>query len=170
MKTTAGVFNTQLEAESALAELMRAGVPKTDISYLHLSNGKVVNDTTGASVGDKAAKGAATGTALGVLAGLAVVNGVLPGLGTLIVAGPIAASLGLTGAAATTAAAAATGLAAGGLVGALTGYGISQNDASTYEQLVKKGNSLLIVKTSNPIAVKTILLQHGAKEVREYTA
>jgi len=109
-----------------------------------------------------------TGAILGGLAGLAVANGILPGLGTLFVAGPLATALGFTGAAATTAAGALTGAAAGGLVGALAGLGVSDDEAKVYEKRIKSGAVLVATKTANPTLVKDIFSKHGVEEINEY--
>ncbi len=108
-----------------------------------------------------------TGTVIGVVAGLAIANGILPGLGSLIVAGPLAAALGFTGAAATAVAGAATGAVAGGLIGALANIGISDADAALYENLVRSGEVLIVARTES-LSAKDTFITAGAQEVREY--
>jgi hypothetical protein len=128
--TTIGVFRDTAHAEMAIKDLRALGIHDADISYVYSSEKEtIVEDAGGNRVGEGAAQGAGTGAIIGGLAGLAVANGILPGLGTLFVAGPLAAALGLTGAVATTAAGAMTGAAAGTLVGALAGLGVSEDEA-----------------------------------------
>lgn len=167
---TTGVFQTKHEAEAAIDRLKENDVSTSDISCVYTDHdGDVKDSQTGEKIGSGAAKGAATGAAVGAIAGLVVANGILPGLGTLFVAGPLATALGLTGAAATTVAGAATGAAAGGLIGALTGIGVSNEDAEMYENYVRKGNVLVITKTDKTeINSASILNQSGAMEVRQY--
>jgi hypothetical protein len=169
--TIIGVFNNHADAEDAVTELRALGVADTDLSYVAVNNEGDMEATDGAGkdIAGGAASGAAAGTAIGAIAGLAVANGVLPGLGTLFVAGPIAASLGLTGAAATTAAGAITGAAAGGIVGALTGLGVSAADAKTYEDRVRDGGILIGAKSALATGVRNVFAKHNAEEIREYT-
>lgn len=167
--TTIGVFTDTDHAEMAIKELRALGIHDADISYVYSSESKTkIEDASGKAVGDGAAQGAGAGAIIGGLAGLAVANGILPGLGTLFVAGPLAAALGLTGAAATTAAGAMTGAAAGGLVGALAGWGVGESEAKVYEERVKLGSVLVAAKSDNSMAVKEIFEKHGADEIREF--
>jgi len=168
---TIGVFKDRASAERAIGGLEEIGVNLTDVSYVFADSrgNPTVTDTEGhaSSTAKGAASGAGTGAVIGALAGLVVANGILPGLGTLFVAGPLAAALGFTGAAATTAAGALTGAAAGGLIGALSGLGVSASDAKIYEERVKKGGILVTAISSNPV-VKNVFDENGAEEIREY--
>lgn len=123
---------------------------------------------SGEKVGNGAATGATAGAVLGTIAGLVVANGLLPGLGTLFVAGPLAAALGFTGVAATTVAGAATGAVAGGLIGALSNLGISTEDAEIYEKRISKGGVLVISKANNVNAID-VFKNHNATEIRQHT-
>jgi hypothetical protein len=168
MNTTIGVFRTHTAAEAAINELRAFGVPESDMSYVYVNvDGEIVDANTDSKIGTGAATGATTGTVIGAIAGLAIANGILPGLGSLIVAGPLATALGFTGAAATAVAGAATGAAAGGLIGALGNMGVSSTDASLYENFVRGGEVLVIVNSLN-LVVKDIFLKAGAREIREY--
>jgi hypothetical protein len=168
MNTTTGVFTTHADAERAIKELQAFGVDNTDISYVYMNvNGDIVDANTDSKVGGGIATGVTTGGVIGALAGLAVANGILPGLGTLFVAGPLAAVLGFTGVAAATISGAATGAAAGGLIGALSGLGISDTDAMFYETLVRSGE-VLVVANTKVLSTKDVFLRAGAREVREY--
>ncbi len=167
MNTTVGVFATHDEAEKAIAELRAFGVAEADLSYMYVDiDGKMHDEVS--KVGAGTASGATAGAVIGAIAGLVVANGILPGLGTLFVAGPLAGALGLTGAVATTAAGAATGLAAGGILGALGNIGISSTDAVMYKSLVERGDILVVAK-SNDILIKDVFIKAGAKEIRQYT-
>jgi len=170
MATIIGVFKDRHRAENAINELEQLGISKTDISCVYKdTEGDLKDRQTGEKVGSGAVKGATAGGVLGTIAGLVVANGILPGLGTLFVAGPIATALGFTGAAATAVAGAATGVAAGGLIGALSQFGISATDAKMYENYVQKGESLVIVKTdSETPEVLSLFNKLRAEEVRNY--
>jgi hypothetical protein len=170
-RTIIGVFSNREHAEMAITDLRSLGLADADISYVYSSDGKTVTeDGGGTKVGSGAAAGATTGAVLGAIAGLAVANGILPGLGTLFVAGPLAAALGLTGAAATTAAGAATGLAAGGFLGALAGLGVNEDEAKVYEERVRLGGILVTAHTNNAMGVKEVFTRHSAEEINEYSA
>ncbi len=168
MITTIGVYATHGVADATIKELKDFGISGDDISYLYVDQkGEIKDEQAGTKIGAGAAVGAGAGAVIGAIAGLVVANGVLPGLGSLFVAGPLAAALGLSGAAATTVAGAATGAAAGGLIGALASLGVDKEDARLYEDLVRGGDALLVVR-SNTEGAKAILERAGAKEIREY--
>lgn len=170
-RTIVGVFGSRDKVEATITDLRGIGIADSDISYVYSSDGqKVTTHSAGSHAGSTAAGGVATGAVLGALAGLAVANGILPGLGTLFVAGPLAAALGLTGVAATTAAGAMTGAAAGGLVGALVGLGVHEDTAKVYEERVRLGGILVTVQTDSPIEAREIFVRHGADEINEYAA
>lgn len=169
MTTTLGIFSNHSEAESAINELKTFGVDHADLSYIYKnSDGDIQDSQTGDKVEEGAVIGATAGAVLGGITGIVVANGILPGLGSLFVAGPLATALGLTGGVATTVAGAVTGAAAGGLIGALTNLGVSEKDVELYEDHVRKGN-ILVIARSTPKSTKTIFLKQGALEVREYT-
>lgn len=168
--TTVGVFPNKMRAEQAINELRDSGVADSDISCVYkTTDGDIKDSQTGEKVGKGTAKGVAAGAIVGTIAGLVVANGVLPGIGTLFVAGPIATALGFTGGAATTVAAAATGAVAGGFIGALAKMGINKEDAALYEQLVGRGD-ILVVSRSNSADSIDIFNTNNAMEVRKYVA
>jgi hypothetical protein len=170
METTiVGVFDSTDHAEEAISDLRDIGVRDTDISYIYNSEGKTVKGDDGKPVGKGAAGGAGTGAIIGGIAGLAVAAGVLPGLGALFIAGPLATGIGLTGAAATTAAGALTGAAAGGLIGALGALGVGEKEAKIYEEKVRLGGVLVTAHSANPTEVEAVFRKHGAEEIREFS-
>jgi hypothetical protein len=171
MANVLGVFKDTQSAERAITELRQMDIADENISYVFRNEeGKVTTHTGAGETARSAGAGATTGGIIGAIAGLAVANGILPGLGSLFVAGPIATALGLTGAAATTAAGALTGAAAGGLIGAITKLGASREDAEMYENRVRGGDILVAANTTEPDDARTILERSGAEEIREYTA
>ena len=166
MNTTVGIFSNHVAAESAINELKAFGVPDQNISYIYSDiDGKLIDAQAPTKVGEGAAVGVTAGAALGALAGAVVASGVLPGFGALIVAGPLATALGITGA--TAVAGAATGAVAGGLLGALANFGITAEDALLYETYVKRGDILVIIR-SNSFSVRDVFNKSGASEIREY--
>ena len=168
MTTTIGVFTTHTGAESALNELRQFGVSETDLSYIYINDqGNVKDAQTGDKVGSGVATGVTTGAVIGGIAGLVVANVILPGFGTVIVAGPLAAALGISGVAATAVAGAATGAAAGGLIGGLTNLGVDKQDIQLYEEHVRRGEVLVIARNT-PSSTEDVFSKNGAVDVKHY--
>lgn len=98
----------------------------------------------------KIPQGAGTGAGIGAaLTGL-----VVPGIGPLLIAGPL---LG-----------ASAGATAGGAVGVLVGLGIPEDEAKLYEERLKKGGVLVSVHTESGAKTnhaRTILKNTGATDV-----
>lgn len=157
-----GIYKTTSVAEAAVDNLIRSGFSEQDVSVLmsdvdatrefaHEKNTKAPEGTT---VG--ATTGGIVGGAFGLLAGIGALA--IPGIGPLIVAGPIVATLAGLGA----------GGAVGGLLGALVGLGIPEYEAKRYEGQVKNGGILLSVHcdTSDEISrAKHMLQATGAEEI-----
>jgi uncharacterized membrane protein len=137
------IVNSEARAELIVDELRSAGFSNNDISVLFpdkigtrdFAHEKRTKAPEGATAG--AGAGGALGGALGWLAGVGTLA--IPGLGSLIAAGPIMAALS----------GAAVGAAAGGLAGALVGMGIPEYEAKQYEGKIKEGNILISVHTEN---------------------
>jgi hypothetical protein len=167
--TVFGIFTNRTDAEEAIEKLGEEGYDAKDISIImkDRQSSREIADTTGANVAGGAITGATTGAALGGLAGL-LASFVLPGIGAFFIGGPIAAALGLTGAAATTLSGAATGAVAGGLVGALTGFGLSEEEARVYETRVNEGAILIAVPTAmgEQANVEEILSTYHADDIK----
>ena len=178
--TTIGIFTDRTDAENTIKDLVDHGVSADNISYVYANaDGKLVAsndvkkvaDHDGGDVaehmGEGGVAGAGTGAVIGALAGLAVATGILPGIGTLLAAGPLAVALGLAGGAAVTGAAAGAGV--GGIVGALLGIGVSDDKASMYEEKVREGD-LLVAVQSETTSYLSVFEKHGADEIGEYTS
>ncbi|UZJ78822.1 general stress protein [Fictibacillus sp. KU28468] len=138
-KKVIGVFSTEEEAVSAINSLRERGYDEGDISVIaqDKEERRHIEDETGTKAGEGAAAGAATGGVLGGVGGLLAGIGALaiPGIGPIVAAGPIAATLG----------GAAIGAGAGGLVGALVGMGIPEEEAKEYRNYVENGKILVMV-------------------------
>lgn len=94
-------------------------------------------------IGEGILKGGVAGGLIGLL--VSAVPLAIPGLPALLVVGPLASILGLTGVAATTTTGVTTGAVAGGLVGALTNIDINKDKAKAYETTISEGGVLLAV-------------------------
>lgn len=168
-KTVLGIFSDREYAKEALQKLQNEGYNPKDVSIVmkDQNEGKELADDTGADIAGGAVSGATTGAVLGGIAGL-LASFVIPGLGAFFIGGPIAGALGLTGAAASTASGAAAGALAGGLLGALMSFGLSEDDARTYEEHIKEGAILLAVpaRDGEEKMVEDLLLNYNASNIR----
>jgi uncharacterized membrane protein len=138
-KKIVGVFHTHGEAVRAIEALKDQGYRSEDISVVAKDRDRVdsIEDETDTKMEEGLAAGATTGGVLGGLTGLLVGIGALaiPGVGPIIAAGPIAATLG----------GAVVGAGAGGLAGALIGMGIPEEEARQYEEYLNQGEILVLV-------------------------
>lgn len=169
--TVIGTFNSLMSADNALVELKAEGVNSQDISIVSSETEelkRMQSRDTETQVVDGAASGSITGAGLGALGGLLLSAGILaiPGAGALLVAGPLAVALGLTGTAAATVSGAITGGVTGGLLGGLIGLGLSNADAESYAARVNAGETILAVRTNDAEMVKNIFHTNGGTEVR----
>ncbi len=170
MSTTVGIFSRHADAETALAELRAFGAKEEDISYVYVNTaGELVDDQVDEKIGHGTTAGVTTGAVVGAVLGFAVANGVLPGIGSLFVAGPLATALGFGGAAATAVGGALTGAAAGGLIGALAGLGVSDDDAIRFQEYIRSGDVMVVVRSeSTSFNAKEVFARARAREVQEY--
>jgi hypothetical protein len=149
------IFAMRARAEAAIDRLTAAGFSNGALSVLisdkEGSRTKVADDAiTGAEVG------AVVGGTLALLAGLNAL--VMPGVGSLIAAGPLLASLAGLGA----------GAAVGGLVGALVGLGIPEYEAKLYDGRLKDGAVLLSVHCAGNEEIskaRDLLTASGAEDI-----
>jgi hypothetical protein len=142
-KSVIGIVETQIQAERIVDDLQQRGVASGDISVLfpdkrgskdfaHEHNTKAPE---GAVAGIGA--GGVVGGTLGLLAGIGALA--IPGVGPLIAAGPLMATLS----------GAAAGAAVGGIAGGLIGMGLPEYEAKSYEGKIKSGNILIAVHTDD---------------------
>lgn len=164
-KTVIGVFADRNKAERAVHHLRNKGF-EGQISVVAKGQEKQgenePNEYKGIDMnsrftdGDSVIDGTATGAFIGGLGGLALGAGalIIPGLGPIIVAGPIAGLL--------------SGAATGGIAGGLVDYGIPEKDVRDYETEVNKGSVLAIIKTNDDKAdqAANILRENGAANVK----
>jgi heat induced stress protein YflT len=146
--TISRLYDTYSDAQSAVQRLEAAGVPHSEISIVannsdswFSTDKKVDRDRDGVDdraegAGKGAGVGAGVGGAAGLLAGLGLLA--IPGLGPVVAAGWLAA----------TAVGAAAGAATGGVVGALTQAGVSEEDAHSYAEGVRRGGTLVSARVA----------------------
>ncbi|HWT11561.1 MAG TPA: hypothetical protein VN231_02295 [Allosphingosinicella sp.] len=143
-RIASAVFDSRDEAERAVSELRASGVSDSAISVIARQDGKNTS-TDGAGDPNKsgAVKGALAGAGAGTLLGIAALA--IPGVGPLAAAGAIAA----TAIPEAAAIGAVAGAATGGLTGLLTKHGVSDEDASYYEDRVNNGGVFVSVDTED---------------------
>ncbi|MBC8107117.1 MAG: hypothetical protein H7Z14_11045 [Anaerolineae bacterium] len=161
--TMVGIFDDRLAAERAVDELTQSGFNKDQVGFVlrgsDVTSGGMLTDTVGAKDG----KGAVTGAVTGALAGgltAAAVTALIPGVGPILAAGTLAMFFGY----------AAAGAAIGGIFGALTGLGISEDEARYYEKAFTEGKALVAVKPGTRAAeAGQILRRHGGYDLQNQT-
>ena len=164
---TTRLFDIYEHATQAVADLEANGVPHRCISLVannadNRYDGSVAADDEtdpNDAVADGAGTGASVGTVIGGGAGLLAGLGMLaiPGVGPVVAAGWLVA----------TALGAGVGAASGGLLGSLVGAGVSETDAHIYAEGVRRGGTLVTVRTdeSESTMVEQVLARHATVDV-----
>ncbi|MGH3855201.1 MAG: general stress protein [Pseudonocardiaceae bacterium] len=131
-----GVYESMKDAESAVRTLLEQGVPAEQVSIMGQDLRSETQVHGFVTTGDVAKTGATTGAwvggLFGVLSGVALLF--VPGVGALVVLGPLAAG----------ALAAAEGAAAGGGLGAVLGHFIAKKHVPKYSRHLEAGNYLVL--------------------------
>ena len=138
MTVTTRVYDSYAQAQQVVTNLEKLGVPSADISMIanqHVSNANP-NVENATEAGPGAGIGAAVGGGAGLLAGLGLMA--IPGIGPVVAAGWLAA----------TAVGAAAGAATGGLIGAMIDSGVPEEHAHVYSETVRRGGTLVTVRTT----------------------
>lgn len=141
------IFDSNAEAQNAVASLRALGASDSDLSIVAQSKGTMTTREGGGEITDEEhsniLRGILGGGALG--AGLGVAALAIPGVGPLAALGAIAASVVPE----TMAIGAAVGAAAGTFNEALKKHGVSDDDAAYYGSGLKTGGVLVLVNTDN---------------------
>lgn len=146
MKTVIAVYETLQIARDVVNDLVNAGVDRNNISLVASDSRSeytryVGDNTEGEEMASSAGTGAGIGAVVGGIGGLLVGLGALaiPGIGPVIAAGPLAATL----------AGAGLGAAAGGILGALTELGVPEAEANAYAESIRRGNVLVAAQVAD---------------------
>ncbi|WP_068081510.1 hypothetical protein [Novosphingobium rosa] len=152
------LFDNFSDAQHAVLELERVGVPHGDISLVSHQKGgghavADVREPHDHTAGDAAARDAGVGAALGGVIGAG--GGALAGLGLLAIPGlgPVIAAGWLASAAVGAAVGGAVVAGAGGIVGALTHSGVSREEADVYAESVRRGGTLVSAKVDDDLVL-----------------
>lgn len=152
-KVVVGIFHDHGRAEEALENLKSRGFDE-DISLV--ARDEQDDLSGGGGMGDQdLSEGTFAGGALGGIAGILAGVGALliPGVGPIIAAGPIAAAL--------------TGVVTGGVAGGLIDLGLPEERGEFFEEQVRRGGILVSMKADDDQVEETasILREHGASDV-----
>lgn len=157
-----GIYANREMTENAVDRLIAGGFRSEDISVLLQDN--VGTKDFAHEKHTKAPEGTATGAVTGGLVGgtLGLLMGIgalaIPGVGPLVAAGPIIATLTGIG----------SGGVLGGMIGALVGMGIPEYEAKRYEGRIKQGGILLSVHCDDAEWVgkaKELLRDTGGEDI-----
>jgi hypothetical protein len=153
------LYPSPASAAAAARVLHAAGVPRDRISVIarnhdeDMALAEEMDATPGVDIEDSRAA-----ARLGELSGyvLAAIALVLPGIGAIVAAGPLAAGLGE-----------AAGHVAGGLASALRGAGVDEERANALQHAVEEGSVLLAVHTdpAEVASIASMLERSGAAQV-----
>lgn len=174
-KHTIGIFAAREDAEKAINLIHNdLDVPTNDISYLYKNTDDEIkevdaDDISSDTPAEGAGKGARAGAWIGAITGVAIAAGAIPGLGAILVAGPLLTTLGVTGVVGSAAAGAISGAAVGGLVGALINLGVGEEKAKRYYDRVVAGDILVAVDSELDTDVEEAMKKYGATDVETYT-
>ncbi|WP_017665705.1 hypothetical protein [Porphyrobacter sp. AAP82] len=144
MSKVSAIFDSHAEAESAVGDLRSLGIGDNDLSVIAHHKGTTTTSTADGEVTDEdhrnVLRGVLGGGALG--AGLGVAALAIPGVGPLAAAGAIAAAavpeaVGIG---------AVLGAIGGTLNETLTKHGVSEEDASYYNDRIKNGGVVVTVE------------------------
>ncbi|MEO6435809.1 MAG: hypothetical protein ABIP55_08610 [Tepidisphaeraceae bacterium] len=157
--TLIAAFQDRAEAEKAVDELEQAGFNAADIGYAirgsDVASGGMITDEQGAKDGRGALAGMATGAGVGAVLGAAAAL-LIPGVGPIVAGGVLAMAFG----------GAVAGTAVGGIFGAMTGLGVSEEEAQFYEKELSSGRAIVAVKAGGRAAdAARVLRSHGGYDL-----
>ena len=160
-KTIVGLFDDIEESREVVRELIDAGIDRDEISFVaNNANNEPVSyeggdDTSGTATG--AGVGALVGGIGGLLVGIGAFA--IPGVGPVVGVGWLVATFMGAG----------IGAIAGGLLGALVDAGVPEEDAQYYSEGVRRGGTLIAVRTneSNAGRIADIMGSHGAVDINK---
>ena len=157
MNTTIGLYANHDQAVDAVIKLKDSGYLVSKLSIMGLTDTEVMdeeqhvipkNPINVAGLGT----GVAVGTAVGVLTGVGIFA--IPGLGFLFGAGALVGAI----------AGFDFGLIGGGIASVLSSIGVSDDNAKRYNDVLKRGNYLVIAEGTQEevVAARNLLQSHDS--------
>jgi hypothetical protein len=146
-----GVFRTLEDAKAAIRGLEQLHISPEKISLVAHSVQRELPNKQPLKPGDDTERTAAKGAGLGGLVGLLLGAPLLmiPGVGPVLLAGPLATGI--------------TGAIVGGFLGAMRGWGVHHDHVIDYEQKVKKGFTLVVVNGTPDMLAEAKKMMHSAE-------
>ncbi len=135
-KTIAALYEKMATAQQVVAALIDAGFSSDDINLLTRGGGSRLSDSLYREV--RTSESAGFGAVIGVLVGVGAF--LLPGIGPLIGAGPLALAL-------SAGVGAAAGAVTGGVTAVLLDFGIDAEDANFFAEGLRQGGTLVSLTT-----------------------
>lgn len=161
-KTVVALYDDPTAVHDAIRELVENGFARDTISLMarevlreYTHEAEHPNAESGESAQD-AGIGAGIGAAVGGIGGLLTGLGMLaiPGIGPVMAAGPLVPALTLAGAGI----GAVAGGVTGGFIGVLVDMGIPEERAEDYAEGVRRGGTLVFVKTTDQRASEAVAI------------
>jgi hypothetical protein len=154
-----GVFDDRIIAEEAVDALYAAGFAHDKVGYAIRGADDVAGGMITDACGTKDAKGAMAGALTGGVVGgvlAAAISLLIPGVGPVVPGGILASFFGGT----------IAGTAVGGILGAMNGLGISEDEARFYEKEFHEGRAIVAVKPGARLAdAADVLVRFGGRNV-----
>jgi uncharacterized membrane protein len=165
-ETIVALYDDLERAHAAVQELLDNAFTRNDISVVMSDAARQYYSQYGEApvMLEDVAKGAGGGALLGGMTGLLVGLAalVVPGVGPVLAAGPIAAALVGTG----------VGAAAGGIVGVLADLGLRSEHSQAYAEAVRRGGILVAVRGLGEHAgrARAILSRHDPLDLDSHVS
>lgn len=162
MTTVTALYDDMSSAKAAVADLVSAGFRREDISLIANDADKTYAGYTSGDYHEddvEGDEGAGFGAVIGALVGFGAM--LIPGIGPVVAAGPLAAALLGSGIGA------AAGAVTGGLTASLVDTGIDEEDAGYFAEGVRRGGVLVVAHVNDEQAerVVTIMNTHSPADI-----
>lgn len=161
LSTVIGTFADRNQAEKAVKALRDRGFTEDEISIIAKGGNQGGGDFEAADsdmalggVGEGTTWGGVLGGAAGLLAGVGALA--IPGIGPIVAAGPLAATL--------------SGAVTGGVAGGLLDLGIPEDRGQFFEEEVRRGRFLTVIETESGMVedAARIMRDNGAADVEAH--
>ena len=157
------VFDDRVAAEYAVDALEQIGFTHDHIGFVVRGPDVAAGGMLSSADGAKDLRGAAAGIITGGIVGgvLATAAAVLiPPIGVAIAGGLLASFFGGT----------VAGMAVGGILGALRGLGVSEDESRFYERKFHEGKAIIAVKAgTRAVDAAEVLARHGGSHIHSET-